>query len=83
MLTGWQHRGSMAVIMVCGALMVGRSAPLAAAGENRVSRGGDIRTTAAMDDGHLAALPGTGTCPRRDGTEVSFAGVAPQSRSCG
>jgi DMSO/TMAO reductase YedYZ molybdopterin-dependent catalytic subunit len=80
MLTqGWRIRAALAVILVCGAVLIGERAPapLAAAGEVVFRVGGDIAQPRqwTMDD--FAALPRHEVRARdRDGTEVSFAGVA-------
>jgi len=80
MLTqGWRIRAAVAVALVCGAVLVGTSDPasLAAAGEVVFRIGGDIERPQQWTLDDLAALPRREVHARdRDGTEVTFAGVA-------
>src|SRR5262249_55966625 len=80
MLTqGWRIRAVFAIVLVCGAILVGarNPAPLAAAGEVVFRIGGDIERPQQWTLDDLAALPRREVHARdRDGTEVTFAGVA-------
>jgi DMSO/TMAO reductase YedYZ molybdopterin-dependent catalytic subunit len=80
MLTqGWRMRAAFAVVLVCGTVLVGirTPAPLAAAGEVVFRLGGDVERPQQWTLDDLAALPRREVRARdRDGTEVTFAGVA-------
>jgi DMSO/TMAO reductase YedYZ molybdopterin-dependent catalytic subunit len=80
MLTqGWRMRAALAVVLVCGTVLVGTCtpAPLAAAGEVVFRLGGDVERPQQWTLDDLAALPRreVRTCDH-DGTEATFAGVA-------
>jgi len=75
----WRMRAAVAVALVCGTVLVGTwaSAPLAAAGEIVFRIGGDVERPQQWTLDDLAALPRREVRVRdRDGTEVTFAGVA-------
>src|SRR5215467_5098161 len=79
MLTqGWRIKAACAVVLVCGAVLAGRTpVPLAAAGEIVFRIGGDIERPQQWTLDDLAKLPRREVRARdRDGTEVTFAGVA-------
>ena len=75
----WRIRSTFALALVCGAVLVGAhaSVPLAAAGEVVFRIDGDIERPQQWTLDDLAALPRRQVRARdRDGTEVTFAGVA-------
>lgn len=75
----WHMRAAFAVALVCSAVLVGvrAPAPLAAAGEVVLRIGGDIERPQQWTLDDLATLPRREVRAQdRDGTEVTFAGVA-------
>ena len=79
LMQGWRIKAVFAVVLVCGAVLVGTRdpAPLAAAGEVVFRIGGDIERPQQWTLDDLAKLPRREIRARdRDGTEATFAGVA-------